>query len=140
MIFALEAESDHTDRTPAQVYGLVFGALLAAAGIAGFFYDASFDTGDDLRRSALLGVVDVNGWANALHVVTGAVALAAASDARRARAVALALGLVYLALPVAGFVAGDGAEIAGLLPSDTAGNVAHLMLGAAGIAAWQSPD
>jgi hypothetical protein len=138
MMLALQAETDHAERSPAQVYGLVFGALLVAAGIAGFFYDASFDSGGDLRRDELLGVIDVNGWVNALHVVTGAIALAAASSVGRARGAALVLGLLYLAVPIAGFIAGDGAEIVGLLPSDSLGNVVHLMVGAAGIAAWQA--
>ena len=36
------------ERTPAQVFAIVIGAALVAAGITGFFYSASFDTGDGL--------------------------------------------------------------------------------------------
>ena len=34
------------ERSPAQVYALVIGLTLVVAGIAGFFYNASFSTGD----------------------------------------------------------------------------------------------
>ncbi len=48
-------------------------------GIAGFFYNASFDTGDDLPRDAVLGILDVNGWHNVFHIATGVVGLALAA-------------------------------------------------------------
>jgi hypothetical protein len=134
MIFAPHPGSDHSERTPAQVYGLVFGGLLVGLGVAGFFYSASFATGDELQRDAVLGVIDVNGWANALHLVTGALALAV----QRGRTTALAVGVLYVVVAIAGFAAGDGGDILGLLPVNTWGNVAHLMVGAAGIAAWQA--
>jgi len=34
------------ERSPAQVYALVIGLTLVIAGIVGFFYSASFSTGD----------------------------------------------------------------------------------------------
>ena len=34
------------ERSPAQVYALVIGLTLVVAGIVGFFYSASFSTGD----------------------------------------------------------------------------------------------
>ena len=34
------------ERSPAQVYALVIGATLAVAGIVGFFYNASFGSGN----------------------------------------------------------------------------------------------
>lgn len=52
------------ERSPAQVYALVIGLTLVAAGVAGFFYNASFSTGDGGERDALLGILDVNGWHN----------------------------------------------------------------------------
>ena len=58
-------------RTPAQVYCLVFGAVLVLAGIVGFFTNSSFDTGDDAPRGALIGLFDVNGWHNVVHVLSG---------------------------------------------------------------------
>ena len=44
-------------RTPAQLFALVIGAVLVIAGIIGFFYNASFATGDDAPRAAVLGIL-----------------------------------------------------------------------------------
>ena len=63
------------DRSPAQVYALVIGVTLVAAGILGFFYSASFSTGDGAEREALLGILDVNAWHNLVHIASGAVGL-----------------------------------------------------------------
>ena len=60
------------NRSPAQVYALVFGITLVAAGILGFFYNASFAVGDGLERDAVFGLLDVNGWHNVVHLATGA--------------------------------------------------------------------
>jgi hypothetical protein len=123
------------DRSPAQLYALVVGAGLVALGIAGFFYTASFDSGDALQRDAVLGVLDANGWANVLHIVTGAVALFLVASHGGARVCAIALGVVYLAVGVAGFASGDGGEIVNLIPVGTEDNVLHLLVGIAGIGA-----
>ena len=63
------------ERSPAQVYALVIGLTLVVAGIAGFFYSASFSTGDGTERDAVLGILDVNGWHNIVHIATGAIGL-----------------------------------------------------------------
>ena len=63
------------ERSPAQVYALVIGLTLVVAGIVGFFYSASFSTGDGAERDAVLGILDVNGWHNIVHIASGAVGL-----------------------------------------------------------------
>jgi hypothetical protein len=123
------------ERSPAQVYALVIGLTLVAAGIAGFFYDASFSTGDDIERDAVLGILDVNGWQNILHVASGAIGLFVAGSYRGARAYALGLGVVYLLVTLLGFSAGDGEEILNLIPVNTEDNLLHLLIGIAGIGA-----
>ena len=55
------------------------------AGILGFFYNASFGTGDGTERDAVLGILDVNGWHNVVHIVTGALGLAVARSYGGAR-------------------------------------------------------
>ena len=40
-------------RSPAQVYAVVVGAALVLAGIAGFFYNASFAAGDGTERKLM---------------------------------------------------------------------------------------
>ncbi len=45
--------------------------MLVGAGSLGFFYNASFDTGDNVPRDAVLGILDVNAWHNLVHLDTG---------------------------------------------------------------------
>jgi len=84
--------------SPARLYATLVGALLLVLGIAGFFYDASFTSLDDLQRA--LGTVDVNAWFNLLYVVTGAVGVLVAGVA--SRQYALAMGLLYTLLGIFG--------------------------------------
>src|SRR5215204_3574095 len=123
------------DRSPAQVYALVIGLALVAAGILGFFYSASFSAGDGTERDAVLGILDVNGWHNVVHIATGALGLLVASSYDASRAYALGFGAVYLLVALLGFLAGDGEEIFDLIPVNTEDNVLHLLIGIAGIGA-----
>jgi len=122
-------------RSPAQVFALVIGLTLVVAGILGFFYNASFGTGDGLERDAVLGVLDVNGWHNVVHIASGVLGLAVAGSYGGARAYAIGLGAVYLLIAFLGFLAGDGDEIFNLIPVNTEDNVLHLLIGIAGVGA-----
>lgn len=121
--------------SPARLYAALVGACLVMVGIIGFFYNASFTTGGDLRADALFGVLDVNGWHNLAHIATGLVGLAAAGYA--ARSYALAFGLAYSALAIWGFLAAEGGAgtILDVLPVNTEDNFLHLILGLTGLAA-----
>ena len=123
------------ERSPAQVYALVIGLTLVVAGIMGFFYSASFGTGDGTERDAVLGILDVNGWHNVVHIASGAIGLAVLGSYGGARAYALGLGVVYLVVAALGFIAGDGDEIFNLIPINTEDNVLHLLIGIAGVGA-----
>lgn len=123
------------ERPPAEVYTLVIGLTLVALGVLGFFYTASFSTGDDAEREAVLGILDANGWHNLLHIASGAAGLAVASSPRGARAYALGLGAAYLVLAALGFAAGDGEEILDLIPVNSEVNALHVLIGIAGIGA-----
>jgi hypothetical protein len=122
-------------RSAAQAFALVIGATLVVAGIAGFFYNASFGTGDGTDRDALLGILDVNGWHNVVHVLTGAIGLAVSGAYGGSRAFALGFGAIYLVVALLGFVAGDGDEIFNIIPVNTEDNVLHLLIGFAGLGA-----
>jgi hypothetical protein len=123
------------ERSPAQVYALGIGLTLVVAGVAGFFYSASFSTGDGTERDAVLGIFDVNGWDNIVHIASGAIGLFVAGSYGGARAYALGLGVVYLLVTLLGFIAGDGEEILNLIPVNTEDNFLHLLIGIAGIGA-----
>jgi hypothetical protein len=129
----------------AQVFCLVVGATLVAAGVLGFFYSADFSTGsattEPENRDAVLGILDVNGWHNLVHLATGVVALAFAPSPSGARGYAIVFGVTYLIVATIGFAVGDGDSIFGLLPVNTEDNVLHLLFGIGGIAAGASgPD
>jgi uncharacterized protein (UPF0333 family) len=118
-------------QSPARLYALVVGAVLLAAGIVGFFYSSSFGSPGEV--DTVFGILDVNGWHNVVHIVTGALGLLAWRYA--AREYALGLGLVYVVVAIWGFVIGDGESILGFIPINTEDNVLHLAIGLAGLAA-----
>jgi Domain of unknown function (DUF4383) len=122
-------------RSAAQVFALVIGLTLVVAGIVGFFYNASFGTGDGTERDAVLGILDVNGWHNIVHIASGALGLAVAGSYGGSRVYAIGLGAVYLVVAALGFIAGDGDEIFNLIPVNTEDNALHLLIGIAGVAA-----
>ena len=104
-------------------------------GIIGFFYDASFGTGNDLDTDDVLGILAVNGWHNLVHIATGLLGLAAAGYA--ARTYALALGLAYLLIAIWGFIEAENGfgAILEVIPVNTEDNFLHLILGLTGLAA-----
>ena len=120
-------------RSPAQLFALVFGAVLVAAGILGFFVNASFEVAGDDRGTLIL--FDVNGWHNVVHLLSGAIGLAVVGSYAASRAYALGLGAVYVVVVILGFIVGDGGEIFGLIPINTEDNILHVLIAVAGIGA-----
>ena len=123
-------------RTPAQIYALVVGLALVAGGIIGFFYNASFATGDEIERDAVLGILDVNAWHNLIHIATGALALLFVGSYSGSRLFAVIFGAVYFLVAIMGFIVGDGEAIAGLVPVNTEDNVLHVLIALAGLLAF----
>ena len=121
-------------RSPAQIYALVFGAVLVVAGIVGFFYSSSFGSPGEV--DAVFGILDVNGWHNIVHIATGALGLlAAGAGYHYARQYAYGLGVVYIAIAIWGFIIGSGDSILGFFPVNTEDNFLHLLIGIAGVGA-----
>ena len=119
---------------PARLYALVVGLVLVVAGILGFFYSSDFDDPGDV--DAVIGILDVNGWHNVVHIATGALGLLAfGAGAYAARTYAFALGAVYIVVAIWGFIVGDGGAILSIIPVNTEDNVLHLLIGIAGFAA-----
>ena len=123
------------ERSPAQVYALLFGAVLVGAGVLGFFYEASFDTGNSAKADEVLGILAVNGWHNLVHIATGVLGLAVAGSYANARLYALGLGAVYLALGVIGLLMDNPDLLLDFLPINDEDNVFHLLTGVAGLGA-----
>lgn len=126
------------DRTPAQWYCLLGGAALLLAGIVGFLADAGFDVGSDVNGDKLLGIFEVNGWHNIVHILSGLLLLGAASKATSAKVVAIGFGVVYGIVAIYGLI--DGSDVVGLIPINGPDNVLHIALAAAGVlAGFASP-
>ena len=123
------------ERSPAQLYALIFGITLVGAGIVGFFYEASFSSGNDAARDAVLGILDVNGWHNLVHILSGVIGLAVVGSYANARLYALLFGAVYIVVAILGFIYGNGDEIFSIVPVNTEDNVLHALIGIAGIGA-----
>jgi hypothetical protein len=120
---------------PARAYCLVVGAVLVAVGVVGFLWNASFQAAPP-ERDALLGIFDINGWHNLVHIATGAVSLAVAGNAAAARTWLLIFGVTYIAVTIWGFAIGNGGSILGIIPVNTADNFLHLFLGASALGVY----
>jgi hypothetical protein len=121
--------------SPARIYALAVGVVLVAAGIIGFFYESAFSS-DESVRSAVLGLLDVNGWHNVVHIATGLIGILAARTLASARTYCLLFGIVYLVVCIWGFVVGNDASILSIIPVNTEDNILHLLLAAGGFAAY----
>ena len=128
--------------SPARLYCLLVGGVLVAAGILGFFYEASFAAGDEIKADKVVGILAVNGWHNLVHLSIGGLLLIAAGSA--ARPAAMFIGLLYLVLAGLGFIAtgGDGISFVAengalidLVPVNDEDNWLHVILGVTGVLA-----
>ena len=128
--------------SPARLYCLLVGAVLVGAGILGFFYESSFDVGDEIVSDKVLDLLAVNGWHNIVHLAIGVLLLAAAGSA--ARGAALFVGALYIVLALLGFAAtsedgiGFVAEndvLFDLVPVNDEDSVLHVILGLTGLIA-----
>jgi hypothetical protein len=120
-------------RSPAQTYALVIGAALTLGGIVGFLYSSSF--GKPGHTDAVLGILDVNGWHNLVHLATGLIGLAVARSYFAARRYAIWVGVIYAAITIWGLVIGGGEAILGIVPVNGEDNVLHALIAVAGLAA-----
>jgi hypothetical protein len=128
--------------SPARLYCLLIGGVLVAAGILGFFYEASFAAGDEVVADDVLGLLAVNGWHNLVHIAIGGLLLVAAGGA--ARPAAMFVGVLYLVLAGLGFVAtgddgigfvAENGVLIDLVPVNDEDNWLHVILGITGILA-----
>ena len=118
--------------SPARLYATLVGGALVIIGIIGFFYEASFAVGDDIRVDEEFGFLAINGWENAIHIVAGLIGLAMAGSNASARLYSLGFGAIYVVLAIWGWIDDTILE---LIPVNDEANVVHLILGITGIAA-----
>lgn len=121
--------------SPARLYCILVGGAILIAGIIGFFYEPSFETGSSLVYDDVFGILAVNGWHNVVHILLGLLGLIAAGYA--ARSYALGVGLLYVVLALWGFLETEEGigTLLDLVPVNTEDNLLHLVLGLTGLAA-----
>jgi hypothetical protein len=117
--------------SPARLYATLVGAVLVVAGIIGFFYEASFATGNEVVADEVFGLLAVNGWHNVVHILLGLIGLAAAGTIYGARMYCLIVGALYLVLAIWGFLETENGfgVLIDLVPINTEDNFLHLILG-----------
>lgn len=103
----------------------VFGIVLLAVGILGFVPGVT-------ANGMLLGIFEVDGLHNVIHLLSGIVAvLAARGSAAYARLYFKVFGVVYGLVTILGFV--QGGSVLGLFMVNMADNVLHLVIAAAAL-------
>jgi hypothetical protein len=117
--------------TPVQNVARLVGVVFLLVGIAGFIpgistnlYDG-LDFAGDSGNAELLGLFQVSVLHNIVHGLFGLAGLALAATASGARTYLIGGGAIYLGLFLLGIVGGGD-----WIPSNTADNWLHLLLGA----------
>ena len=118
--------------TPVQMTARLVGIVFLLVGIAGFIPGLTTDLYEGLEfagdsgTSELLGIFQVSVLHNIVHGLFGLAGLALAATASGARTYLIGGGAIYLGLFLLGIVGGGD-----WIPSNTADNWLHLLLGAA---------
>lgn len=118
------------------MFTVVAGVLLTLLGIVSLIVNADFSTGEMISAERLL-YFDVNGWSGVLYLLTGLVALLAATDKARARMVSMVVGGLYLVLTVWSLF---DASILGLLPVNDPTAITYAAIGVIGVAGGMQPE
>ncbi len=105
-------------------FAWVFGIVFLAVGVLGYVPGITSD-------GMLLGLFQVDGLHNIIHIVSGLAALAAAWGLYAPRLYFRVFGVVYALVTVLGFI-GDG-SVLGLIMVNMADNVLHLVIAAAAL-------
>ena len=116
---------------------ILFGVIFVTVGILGFVPGVT-------EGEHLLGIFHVNAAHNAIHIVTGVLALiAGAASTHAARTFFRVFGLIYALVAVLGFVSGDQ-PIFGIISNNAADTWLHVAIAAVslllGFAVKEAPD
>lgn len=107
---------------------MAVGAVFLVIGIGGFIPGLTVSS-DGVDK--LLGLFQVDGTHNVVHLLSGLVFLAASQKGRWSRLAFQVFGVVYALVTIIGFMVGDGGHLLGLFHVNTADNFLHLVLTAA---------
>jgi hypothetical protein len=113
-------------RSSAQIWARLIGATLVLVGAVGFAYSSAF--GSPGETDAVLGIFDVNGFHNLVHIFSGLLGLALAGSYAGARVYCFLLAGAYTLVAIWGFVLGDGEALLSIIPVNTEDNFLHLFI------------
>ena len=123
------------ERTLAQTFALLFGAVFVLVGILGFIPGITTDGPGDFAgqdsEAELLGIFQVSILHSLVHLLFGLAGLALARTTDTARIYLLGGGIVYVALWLLGLVGGGD-----WIPANDADNWLHLGLAVVLLGAW----
>jgi hypothetical protein len=103
----------------------VFGAVYLLVGLVGFAVNRDF--GNKNTNDKLLGLFEINGLHNVVHILIGVALLAAAQAGyRAARSMNMAIGAVYLVVGIIGLFIANDTSSANILSLNAADNALHL--------------
>lgn len=103
----------------------VLGAVYLLLGLAGFAVNSDF--ADKNTNDKLLGLFEINGLHNVVHLAIGVALLAAArAGYRAARSMNMAVGAVYLLVGIIGLFIANDTNSANILSLNGVDNVLHI--------------
>lgn len=106
---------------------MAVGVVFLLIGVLGFT-PLAFES-DGVKK--LLGLFEVDGTHNLVHILSGLVFLAASQRGRWARLAFQVFGVVYALVTVIGFMVGEHGSVLGLFHVNLFDNILHLVLAAA---------
>jgi Domain of unknown function (DUF4383) len=108
---------------------MAVGAVFLLIGILGLIPALTPEAADGSNK--LLGIFQVDGTHNLIHILSGLAFLAASQKARWSRLAFQVMGVVYALVTIVGFIVGPGGSVLGLFHTNMADNFLHLVLAAA---------
>lgn len=117
------------DKTPAQLFALVFGVIYLVVGLVGFAVTGFDNFASEVPGEKLI-VFAINPLHNIAHLGVGVLLLIGSSRHETAKSVNLMVGIVYLLLAILGFA---GILIEDLLNINSADNFLHIATAALAI-------
>lgn len=114
-----------SDRTPAQMFALIFGVTYLAIGLIGFAV-TGFDQFAENTNEALI-VFQINPLHNLVHIAVGGLLLGGSRTHDSAKSINTIVGATYLLVAILGFA---GVVVDDLINNNAADNFLHLGTGA----------
>jgi hypothetical protein len=112
--------------SPNRLVAAIFGVVYLLVGLLGFAYTGFEDFAGTNTDEKILGIFEVNGLHNVVHLLIGAVLLAASRTVAAAKGANTFVGAVYLLVGIIGLFIANNTSDLNILSLNGADNVLHL--------------